>query len=53
MDAEELLVHDGSEGKGTKGLGASLVDSLGILVLALDLEGEVISQMTALVITAE
>lgn len=35
MNAEELLVHDGRERKGTERCHASVIDSLGVLALAL------------------
>lgn len=53
MNTQELLVHDGRERQCTERLHASFVHSLGVLVLALQLEGKVISQMTALVVSSE
>lgn len=53
MDAEKLLVHDSSEGQAAKGFDTGLVDGLGVLVLALELKGEVVGQMTALVVAAQ
>jgi DNA recombination-dependent growth factor C len=53
VDTQKLLVHNRSQRKGAESVHASFVDSLGVLVLALELESEVISQMTALVISAE
>lgn len=50
---QELLVHDGSERKRAEGVHAGFVDSLGVLVLAFELECEVIGQMTAFVVAAE
>ena len=41
--AEKLLVHDGSKRQRTERLHACVVDLLGILMLALQLEGEVVS----------
>lgn len=51
--AQELLVHDGSQGQGAERLHASLVHGLGVLVLAFQLEGEVVGEMATLVIAAE
>lgn len=51
MDTQELLVHNSSKGKSAKRLHASLVHGLGVFVLALELEGEVISQMATLMVT--
>ena len=51
--AQELLVHDGSEGQRTEGVHAGFIDGLGVLVLTLQLEGEVISQMTTFVVSSE
>jgi hypothetical protein len=51
VDTQELLVHNSSEGKSAERLHASLVHSLGVFVLALELEGEVICQMATLVVT--
>ena len=53
MYAQELLVHDSSEGQRTEGVHAGFVDSLGVLVLAFELECEVVCQMATLVVTAE
>jgi len=50
---QELLVHDGSEWERTEGIHAGFVDGLGVLVLAFQLECEVVGQMTAFVVTAE
>jgi hypothetical protein len=51
VNTQELLVHNSSEGKGAERLHASLVHGLGVFVLALQLEGEVIGQMATLVVT--
>jgi len=51
--AQELLVHDCSQRQCTERVHACFVDGLGVLVLALELEGEVIGQMPALVVSAE
>jgi hypothetical protein len=53
MDAEKLLVHDGSKRQSTKRLHAGFVHLFGVLVLAFELESEVICQMTAFVVTTE
>ena len=42
VNAEELLVHNGSQGQAAERLHASVVDRLRILVSALELEGEVV-----------
>ncbi len=51
--AEELFVHDCGKRQGAEGLDARLVDALGVLVLAFELECEVVGQMPALVIPTE
>jgi hypothetical protein len=51
VNTQELLVHNSSEGKSAERLHASLVHSLGIFVLALELKGKVICQMATLVVT--
>jgi hypothetical protein len=51
VNTQELLVHNSSEGKSAERLHASLVHSLRVFVLALELEGEVICQMATLVVT--
>lgn len=51
VNTQELLVHNGSKGESAEGLHASLVNGLGVFVLALKLEGEVVGQMATLVIT--
>lgn len=53
MNAEELLVHDSGERKGAEGLHAGLVHDLGVLVLALELEGEVVGQVATLVVSSQ
>jgi len=50
---QELLVHDSSERERTKGVHAGFVDSLGVLVLAFELEREVVGQMATFVVTAQ
>jgi hypothetical protein len=51
--AQELLVHDRCEGQRTERLDTGLILALGILVLALGLESEVVGQMAALVVATE
>ena len=51
MNAEELLVHNGSKRERTERLHAGVIDSLGIFVLAFELEGEVVGQMAAFMVT--
>ena len=53
MDTKKLLVHDGCQGQGAEGFHNSIVELLGILVLAFELEGEVVGQVPALVVSAE
>ena len=51
VNTQELLVHNSSKGKSAEGLHAGLVNGLGVFVLALKLEGEVVGQMATLVVT--
>jgi hypothetical protein len=51
VNTQELLVHNSSEGKSAERLHASLVHSLGVFMLALKLESEVIREMATLVVT--
>jgi hypothetical protein len=53
MYTQELLVHDRGQRQCAKRVHAGFVDCLGVLVLALELECEVISQMSAFVVSAE
>lgn len=53
VDTQELLVHDCSQRQGAERLHAGLVHDLGVLVLALELEGEVVCQVTAFVVSSE
>lgn len=53
VDTQELLVHNSSQGKAAEGLHAGFVHGLGILVLALQLEGEVVSQVATLVVASQ
>jgi hypothetical protein len=50
MNTQELLIHNGGEGQSTEGFHTGIIYSLGIFVLALKLEGEVVGQMSAFVI---
>lgn len=53
VNAQKLLVHDGRKRQSAERLHARLVHSLRVLVLTLELEGEVISQVAALVVAAQ
>ena len=53
MYAQELLVHDGSQWQGTEGFHASIIHFLRVFVLAFQLEGEIIGQVTAFVIASQ
>jgi hypothetical protein len=53
MDAQKLFVHDRGERQRAERLEARLIYAFGVLVLALDLECEVIGQVPALVVSAE
>ena len=53
VDTQKLLIHDRGQRKGAESVHAGFVYSLGVLVLALELEGEVIRQMAAFVVSAE
>jgi hypothetical protein len=53
VNTQELLVHDRGQRESAEGLHACLVDLLRILMLALELEREVVGQMPALVISSE
>jgi hypothetical protein len=53
MNTEELLVHDGSKGKRAERFHASLVHLLRVLMLAFELEGEVVGQMAAFVVATK
>ena len=52
VNAQKLFVHDSCEGESTERLHASFVNLLGIFVLAFELEGEIIGQMSALVVSS-
>lgn len=53
MDAKELLVHDGCEGKATEGLHACIVYPFRVLVFAFEFEGKVVRQVSTLVVPPE
>lgn len=53
VNAEELLVHDGSEGKRAERLHAEVIDLFRILVLALELKGKVVGQVTTFVVATK
>ena len=53
VNAEELLVHHSRQRQRAEGLQTGLVDPFAVLVLALQLEGEVVCQMTAFVVTPQ
>lgn len=53
MNAKELLVHDCSQRKGAKGVHDRVIYSVRVFVLALQLEGEIVGQVAALVVTAK
>ena len=53
MYAEKLLVHDGSQRQGAKGLHTGFVNLLRVLVLAFEFEGEIVRQMPAFMISSQ
>lgn len=53
VNAQELLVHYSSQGQSAERLHAGLVNILRVFVFALELEGEVVCQVAALVVSAE
>lgn len=53
VNTEELLVHNGSEWQAAKRFDTGLIDGLGVLVLAFELKGKVVCQMTALVVASQ
>jgi len=53
VDTKELLVHDGCKGKVAEGIHDGVVNAIGVLVFAFELEGEVVGQVATLVIAAE
>lgn len=50
---QELLVHDCGQGQRAERVHACFVYGLGVLVFALELEGEVVGQMAALVVSSK
>jgi len=53
MDPEELLVHDGSEGKGAERVHTGITQAFGVLSLTLKLEIEVLSQVSGFMIASQ
>jgi hypothetical protein len=53
MNTQELLVHDSGQRQGAKRIHAGVVDLLRVLVLAFQLEREVVCEMATLVIAAQ
>jgi len=53
MDAQKLLVHNGCKGKSAERVHAGFVDRLGILVLAFELEREIIRQVSTFMVSPE
>jgi hypothetical protein len=53
VDAEELFVHNCGKRKTAEGFHTSLVNLLGIFVLAFELESEVVGKMAAFMVTAQ
>ena len=53
VDTEELLVHDRRQRQRTEGFDARLVNPFAILVLALELEGEVVRQVATFVVATQ
>lgn len=53
MYAEKLLVHDRGQWQGAKRVHASIVDLLGILMLALEFKREVIGQVATFMVAAQ
>ena len=47
---QELLIHDGGKRERTERIHASFVNLLRVLVLAFQLEGEIVCKMTALMV---
>lgn len=52
VNAQELFVHYRGKREGAEGLHAGIVYPLGVFVLAFELEGEIIGQMSALVVSS-
>ena len=53
MNTQKLLVHDSGKRKCAERLHTSIIYSVGVLVLALQLEGEVIGQMPAFMVASK
>lgn len=53
MNAKELLVHDRSQRQRAERFHASVVDPFGVFVLALELECEVVRQVSTFVVPPE
>lgn len=53
MDAKKLFVHDRRQRQSTERLDASLVNPLAVLVLALQLKGKIVRQMSTLVVAPQ
>lgn len=53
MYTQELLVHDSRQGQGAERVHACFIHGFRVLVLALELECEVVSQVSALVVAAQ
>ena len=53
MNTEELVVDEGAEGECLEGCYRGLVELEAVLALALELEGEVLCQLAALVVPAD
>jgi len=53
MNAEELFVHDSGKWQSAERVHARVVDRLRVLVLALQLEGEVICEMATFMIASQ
>lgn len=52
VDAEKLFVHHRGKGQSAERFDAGFVDLLRVLVLAFELEGEVVCQMATLMIAS-
>ena len=52
MYTQKLLIHNCGQRKCAEGIHASFVYALGVFVLAFELEGEVVCQMPALVVSS-
>lgn len=53
MYTQELLVHNGGQWQRAEGFHAGFINVLGILMLTLEFEGEVVSQMSTLMVASE